>query len=323
MGQAIVIGQTGGPEVLALRDHEVASPGPGQVKVHVEAAGLNFIDTYFRTGAYPAGLPLVVGLEGGGVVEAVGEGASRFDVGDRVAWSQVFGSCATEVLAPEDSLIAVPDGVTTEVAAAAMLQGMTAHYLVNGVRDTKPGDTALVHAAAGGTGLLLTQMLKAKGARVLGTCSTDEKEALARGAGADEVIRYTDVDVVAAVKGLTGGTGVDVVYDSVGKDTFEASLKCLRPRGLMVLFGQASGAPPEFDLQRLNRGGSLFITRPSLAHYVSNREELEMRAGAVLGAIATADIDVRIGARFPLADAADAHRALEGRKTTGKVLLIP
>lgn len=323
MAQAIVIEQTGGPEVLQFRDHDVGAPGPGQVKVRVEAAGLNFIDVYFRTGAYPAAPPFVDGLEGGGVIEALGEGASRFAVGDRVAWSQVFGSYATEVLAPEDSLVAVPEGVPTDVAAASMLQGMTAHYLAHGVRETRPGDTALVHAAAGGTGLLLTQMLKRAGARVIGTCSTAEKEALARGAGAAEVIRYTDVDVVQAVKGLTGGAGVDVVYDSVGKDTFDASLECLRARGLMVLFGQASGPPPEFDLQRLNRGGSLFITRPSLAHYVSNREELESRAGAVLAAVAAGELDVRIGSRYPLAEAAQAHRALEGRKTTGKVLLIP
>jgi NADPH2:quinone reductase len=240
-----------------------------------------------------------------------------------VAWSSVPGSYASGVLAPAAGVVRVPDAVDDTVAAAAMLQGMTAHYLVHGVRDTRPGDVALVHAAAGGVGLLLVQLLEAAGATVIGTCSTAEKEALARSAGADHVIRYSEREFAPEVRALTGGRGADVVYDSVGQSTFEGSLASLRPRGLLVLFGQSSGPVPPFDLGRLNAMGSLFVTRPSLAHYTQDRAELELRAGAVLGAIAAGRLRVRIGAEFPLARAADAHRALEGRATAGKVLLRP
>jgi NADPH2:quinone reductase len=257
-------------------------------------------------------------------VEAVGPGAEGVAEGDRVAWSSVPGSYAEVLIAPADRLVPVPEGVSDEVAAAAMLQGMTAHYLVHGVRETTPGDTALVHAAAGGVGLLLIQILKAARSRVMGTCSTEEKEEeLARQAGADEIVRYTERDFASAAREWTGGRGVDVVYDSVGRTTFEASMKSLRPRGLLCLYGQSSGVVPPFDLNRLNAMGSLFVTRPSLAHYTASRAELEERAGAVLGAIASGNVQVRIGAQFPLEQARDAHDALEGRRTTGKVLLLP
>jgi len=319
----VFVRRTGGAECLSLEPLELAPPGRGEARVRVAAAGVNFIDVYFRTGLYPRPLPFVAGLEGAGVVEALGPDAGSLAVGDRVAWASVSGSYATHVNAPANLLVPVPDGVPDETAAAAMLQGMTAHYLVHGVRSTRPGDTALVHAAAGGTGLLLVQMLRAAGARVIGTCSTAEKEALAREAGADDVIRYDRTDFVEAVRALTSERGVDVVYDSVGKSTFEGSLRSLRPRGLLVLFGQASGPVPPFELRRLSELGSLFITRPTLAHYVAERAELEARAGAVFDAIAAGRLRVRIGARFPLAQAADAQQALEGRATTGKVLLLP
>ena len=323
MPRAVVIHATGGPEVLTIERHDPGLPAAGAVRVRVHAAGVNFIDVYFRTGLYPAPLPFVVGLEGAGAVEAVGEGVTGLAVGDHVAWASVPGSYAEAVVALADRLVRVPDAVPLEVAAASMLQGMTAHYLVHGTRETRPGDVALVHAAAGGVGLLLVQMLKAAGARVIGTCSTADKEALAREAGADDVVRYTEHDFTAEVRRLTAGRGVDVVYDSVGATTFDGSLAALRPRGLLILFGQSSGPVPPFDLQRLNLGGSLFITRPSLAHYARDRAELELRAGAVLGAVAAGRLRVRIGARFPLAEAAAAHRALEGRATAGKVLLLP
>jgi NADPH2:quinone reductase len=320
---AITVNECGGPEVVRLEERELADPSLGQVRIETRACGVNFIDVYFRTGAYPRPLPFVSGLEGAGVIEAVGPDTDGFAVGDRVAWSSVPGSYASGLLASAASVVRVPDEVPDEVAAAAMLQGMTAHYLVHGTRSTQPGDTALVHAAAGGAGLLLVQLLKAAGATVFGTCSTQEKETLARAAGADHVIRYTQREFAPEVRDLTKGRGVDVVYDSVGKDTFEGSLACLRPRGMLVLFGQSSGAVPPFDLGRLNGMGSLFVTRPSLAHYTQSRDELELRADAVLGAVAEGRLDIRIGAEFPLADAADAHRALEGRATTGKVLLRP
>ncbi|MGH0028620.1 MAG: quinone oxidoreductase family protein [Myxococcota bacterium] len=321
--RAIVVSETGGPEVLRLEDQEVAGPGPGQVRIRSAAAGVNFIDVYFRTGQYPRPAPFVSGLEGAGTVESVGEGVADLAPGDRVAWSGVPGSYAEALLAPAAGVVRVPDGVDLETAAASMLQGMTAHYLVHGTRTTKPGDVALVHAAAGGAGLLTVQLLAQAGATVIGTCSTAEKEALARGAGCEHVIRYTETDFAEEVKRITDGRGCDVVYDSVGQTTFEGSLTCLRPRGLLVLFGQSSGPVSPFDLGRLNALGSLFITRPSLAHYMQDRAELETRADAVLGAVAKGELDIRIGARFPLADAAEAHRALEGRKTTGKVLLVP
>lgn len=323
MGRAIVVHETGGPEALRVEDQDPGSPGPGQVRVRVAAAGVNYIDVYFRTGLYPRPLPFVSGLEGAGTVEAVGDGVTAFAPGDRVAWAAAPGSYADVVLALPDVLVRVPDDVATDVAAAAMLQGMTAHYLVHGTRTTRHGDTALVHAAAGGVGLLLVQMLKAAGARVIATCSTEEKAALVREAGADDVVLYTRDHFPNAAHRFTGGTGVDVVYDSVGQSTFEGSLLSLRPRGLLVLFGQSSGPIPPFELRKLSDCGSLFVTRPSLTHYTATRAELEERAGAVLGAIAEGRLHVRIGARFPLEQAADAHRALEGRATTGKVLLIP
>ncbi|HLK11455.1 MAG TPA: quinone oxidoreductase [Candidatus Binatia bacterium] len=323
MGQAIVVHTPGGPEALHLEVRDPGEPGAGEARVRVEAAGVNFIDVYHRTGLYPRPLPFVAGLEGAGVVERVGPGVSGLKPGDRVAWAQVPGSYADVVVAPVAALVAVPAGVSAEDAAAVMLQGMTAHYLVHGTRETRAGDTALVHAAAGGVGLLLVQMLKTAGARVLGTCSTVEKEALVRAAGADEVVRYTTADFVAAARAFGGGRGVDVVYDAVGQSTFEGSLRALRPRGLLVSYGQSSGPVPPFELRHLGELGSLFLTRPSLAHYIADRRELEERAGAVLGAVRAGRLRVRVGARHRLAEAPAAHRALEGRATAGKILLLP
>jgi len=320
---AVRVEHTGGPEVLQLVRTPRGDPGPGEARVRVAAAGVNFIDVYFRTGLYPRPLPFVPGLEGAGRVVAVGPGTSGVAPGDRVAWATAPGSYAGELVAPVSALVPVPDAVDDEQAAAAMLQGMTAHYLSHGVRRTVAGDTALVHAAAGGTGLLLVQMLAAAGARVIGTCSSPAKEALAREAGADAVVRYDECDFAEAVREHTAGRGVDVVYDSVGRDTFEGSLRCLRPRGLLCLFGQSSGPVPPFDPARLNALGSLFLTRPSLAHYVADRAELEERAGAVLSAVAEGTLQVRVGGRFTLAEAAEAHRALESRRTSGKLLLRP
>jgi NADPH2:quinone reductase len=317
---AIRVHQCGGAEVLELAEHDPGAPGPGQVRVRVSAAGVNFIDVYFRTGLYPRPLPYVAGLEGAGRVEAVGADV-ELSPGDRVAWASVPGSYAEAVVAPATSLVRVPDAVPDEVAAASMLQGMTAHYLTHGLRETRPGDVALVHAAAGGTGGLLIQMLKAAGARVIGTCSTADKEKQALESGCDRVVRYTRDDFSEAAREETGGRGVDVVYDSVGQATFEGSLACLRPRGLLALFGQSSGPVPPFELTRLS-AGSLFVTRPSLAHYTSSPEELSERASAVLDGVARGSLRVRIGARFPLAEASAAHEALEGRRTTGKVLLL-
>jgi NADPH2:quinone reductase len=321
--RAIVVEKTGGPEVLALVQRDPGAPGAGQVRIRVAAAGVNFIDTYFRSGAYPRPLPFVVGLEGAGRIESVGEGVAGLAPGDLVAWASVSGSYAEAVVAPAAAVVRVPAAVPAEVAAAAMLQGMTAHYLVHAIRPPEPGAFALVHAAAGGTGLLLVQTAKRAGLRVVATCGSAEKAALARGAGADLVVRYDEADFVAAAREATGGRGVDVVYDGVGRATFDRSLECLRPRGLLVLFGQASGPVPPFDLQRLSAGGSLVVTRPSLAHFVATRDELELRANAVLGAIAAGGLQVRIGARFPLGEASAAHRALEGRATSGKLLLLP
>ena len=323
MGEAIFVREIGGPEVLRLEAHDPGEPGPDAVRVRVAAAGVNFIDIYFRTGVYPRPLPFVCGLEGAGVVETAGAGVSRFAPGDRVAWAGVPGSYASHVIAPADRVVAIPAGVADDVAAASMLQGMTAHYLAHGCRETRPGDVALVHAAAGGTGLLLVQILTRAGATVIGTCSTEEKAALARDAGADHVIRYSEEDFAEAVQRLTDGRGVDVAYDSVGQSTFEGSLRSLRPRGLLVLFGQSSGVVPPFDLNRLNAAGSLFVTRPSLAHYTQDRTELEKRAAAVLRAVADGELAIRIGAEFPLTRAADAQRALESRATAGKLLLRP
>ena len=321
--KAIIVPESGAPEVLELRDQAIPSPTPGQLLIRTAAIGVNFIDVYFRTGLYPRPLPFVAGLEGAGRVEALGAGVAGLAVGDRVAWASVPGSYAEHVLAPAASVVRVPDGVDDRTAAAAMLQGMTAHYLAHGVRETRPGDVALVHAAAGGAGLLTVQLLARAGATVIGTCSTPEKEALARAAGCAHVVRYTETDFAKEVKRITEGRGVDVVYDSVGRTTFAGSLACLRPRGLLVLFGQSSGPVPPFELGRLNALGSLFVTRPSLAHYTQGRAELELRAGEVYRAIEKGALKIRIGAEFPLAEAAAAHRALEGRETTGKVLLIP
>jgi NADPH2:quinone reductase len=323
VSRAVVLRGTGGPEALRLEERDPGDPGPGNVRIRVAASGVNFIDVYFRTGLYPVPLPFVMGLEGAGAVERVGEGVSAWSPGDRVAWAGVPGSYAEVLVAPAARLVRIPDAVGDEQAAAVMLQGMTAHYLVHGTRRTQPGDVALVHAAAGGTGLLLVQTLKRAGAVVIGTTSSAAKQALAREAGADHVVRYDQLDFSEEARRLTGGRGVDVVYDSVGRDTFEGSLAALRPRGLCVLFGQSSGPVPPFDLRRLNDLGSLFVTRPSLAHYTAERSELEERAAAVLGAVAAGALSVRIGARFRLAEAADAQRALEGRATTGKLLLIP
>lgn len=323
MPSAIVVEATGGPEQLRLQPREPGHPGPGQALVRISAAGVNFIDVYYRLGRYPAATPFVPGLEGAGVVEALGDGVDGLAVGEHVAWSTAFGSYATHVVASAQMLVKIPTGVSDEIACAAMLQGMTAHYLIHGCRETKPGDVALVHAAAGGVGLLLTQMLKTAGARVIATVGSEEKADLARGAGADDVILYDRTDFQPEVRRLTDGRGVDVVYDGVGATTFDGSLRSLRPRGLMALYGAASGPVPPFDPQLLNQLGSLFLTRPSLAHYTATREELELRAGDVLDAIVAGKLDVRIGARFPLSEAAEAHRALEGRQTTGKALLIP
>jgi len=321
MGTAVFVTRTGDASVLEAREHDPGAPGAGQARVAIRAAGVNFIDVYFRKGEYPGVPPFVAGMEGAGVIEAVGPGVD-LAVGQRVAWATGFESYATHVVAPAAALVPVPDAVPDDVAAAALLQGMTAHYLVHGCRETKAGDTALVHAAAGGAGLLTVQVLARAGARVIGTCSTEEKAALVREAGAENVVLYTEEDFVEAAKLWSDG-GVDVVYDSVGKTTFDGSLACLKSRGLLVLFRQSSGAVPPFDPNRLNTSGSIFLTRPSLWHYVATREELLLRAEAVLGAIERGELTIRIGARFPLSQAADAHRVLEGRKTTGKVLLIP
>jgi len=318
----VQVRETGGPEVLRYEATELSDPGPGQARVRLAACGVNFIDVYLRSGLYPRPLPFALGLEGAGKVEAVGDGVDLAP-GDRVAWASLPGSYAQQLNAAAAMLVKIPEKVPEEIAAAVMLQGMTAHYLVHGCRETRPGDIALVHAAAGGVGLLLVQMLKRAGGEVIGTCSSAEKEALAREAGADHVIRYTQEEFAPRVREITQGAGCHVVYDSVGQATFEGSLACLRPRGLLALFGQSSGVVPPFDLARLNALGSLFVTRPSLAHYATRRDELETRAEAVLGAVARGELDIHIGARFPLAEAAEAHRALQGRGTTGKLLLIP
>lgn len=322
---AATVARTGGPEVLEYAEAEVPKPGPGQVLVKVAAAGVNFIDTYFRSGVYPRPLPTVLGAEGAGTVAGIGADVAGFAEGDHVAWADGnTGSYAEYDVVAADRLVRVPDGVDLETAAASMLQGMTAHYLLNSTWPLEAGQTALVHAAAGGMGLLLTQLGTAKGARIIGTTSTEAKERLAREAGASDVIRYTEVaDLAAEVRALTGGRGVDVVYDGVGASTFDASLGSLRPRGLLALYGGASGQVPPFDIQRLNREGSLFLTRPTLAHYIASREELEWRSGEILGAVADGSLTINIGARFPLARAGEAHAALAGRATTGKVLLIP
>ncbi|MDH3498945.1 MAG: quinone oxidoreductase [Acidimicrobiia bacterium] len=321
--RAVVIDEHGGPEVLHYREHPEPVPGPGEALVAVTAAGLNFIDTYHRTGLYPVQLPLVLGNEGAGTVVAAAEDVESVATGDRVAFSQVLsGSYADLAAVRAAELVRVPDGVDLEVAAAAMLQGMTAHYLCTSTFPLDEGDVCLIHAGAGGVGLLLTQMAKLRGATVIATAGSDEKVALSRRAGADHVINYDDVDFGDAVEEIAGPKAVDVVYDGVGRTTVERGLDLLRPRGMMVSFGNASGPPAPIDPLVLASKGSLFLTRPSLPHYLATREELEWRAGDLLGWIEQGAVEVRIGARFALSDAADAHRALEGRATTGKVILI-
>ncbi len=321
--RAIRIHETGGPEVLKEEDVAVPEPGAGQVRVRVAAAGLNFIDTYQRKGAYRMPLPVVLGMEGAGVVDAVGADVDGMAEGDPVAWPAQQGSYAEQVVVPVAGLVRVPDGIELERAAAVILQGCTAHYLSHSTVPVDKGMTVLVTAAAGGAGRLLVQVAKRLGARVIGTVSTDEKEALARAAGADEIIRYRDVDLVEAVRGLTGGAGVDVVYDSVGKDTFAKSLDCLRPRGHLVLYGQASGPVDPIDPQVLNAKGSLYLTRPTLGHYIATRAELAWRAGDLFSWMAAGELDVRIDRTWPLAEAAEAHRYIEAGETKGKVLLLP
>lgn len=314
----------GGPEVLEYVEVPDPSAGPGELLVAVEAAGINFIDTYRRSGMYPMEFPHIVGVEGAGVVEAVGEGVTGFTPGDRVAWHDAHGSYAEKVAVRADMVMRVPDGVSAEAAAAIPLQGLTAQYLATGSHRIEAGQTALVHAAAGGVGLLLTQIIKHLGGRVIGTVGTEEKAELARGAGADEVFLYgAGVDIADTVRGLTDGAGVDVAYDGVGKDTFDASLASLKVRGSMVLFGAASGAVEPFDIQRLNSAGGVFLSRPSLQWFVTNPQELAERSAMLFDGLENGWLDFRVGTTFPLAEAAEAHRALEGRKTTGKVVLIP
>jgi NADPH2:quinone reductase len=320
--RAIQVTERGGPEVLRLVELPDPTPGRGQARVRVAAAGVNFIDIYQRSGLYQVPLPFVLGQEGAGTVDAVGEGVTSVAVGNRVAWQGVLGSYATSVVVPADRLVKVPDGLDLDVAAAAMLQGLTAHYLATSTYPLRAGDTCLIHAAAGGTGLLLCQIARLRGARVIGTTSTEAKAELARAHGADEVILYTKEDFSAAARRITGGNGVQVVYDSVGRTTFDGSLAALARRGMLVLFGQSSGAVPPFDPQRLNQGGSLYLTRPSLAHYTIG-EELRQRASELFAWITAGKVRVRIHRVYPLAEAAQAHRDLESRATTGKLLLRP
>lgn len=321
--KAIQIEATGGPEVLHLVELPIPEPGPGQVLIRVEAVGVNFIEIYFRKGVYKATMPLVPGSEAAGTVEKLGPGVTGFEEGDLVASVSVLGSYAEYALVPAAQLVKVPSRLSPEQAAAAMLQGMTAHYLAYSTYPLKAGETALVHAAAGGVGLLLTQIASRLGARVIATVSTKEKAELAREAGAKDVILYTHQDFETEVKRLTGGKGVDVVYDSVGKTTFEKSLNCLRPRGLLALFGASSGPVPPFDLIQLSSKGSLYITRPTLWHYVATHAELEWRAGKVLDWAATGELKLRTEFMYPLAQAAQAQIDMEERKTSGKILLEP
>jgi NADPH2:quinone reductase len=320
--KAIRVHEVGGPEVLSYEDAPAPTPGPGQALVKVEAAGLNFIDCYFRSGLYKVPLPFIPGNEGAGTVTAVAPGVTVVKVGDRVSYAPAIGSYAEYQVVAADRLVPVPAGVDSQTAAAVTLQGMTAHYLATSTYPLKPGDTALIHAAAGGVGQLLVQVAKMRGARVFGTVSTKEKAVLAREAGADEVILYTEQDFEAEVMRLTGGKGVNVVYDSVAKTTFDKSLNCLGLRGTLALFGQSSGPVPPVDLLRLAKN-ALFLTRPGLGQYTATREDLLRRAADVFGWVQSGKLKVRVSRTLPLQDAAEAHRLLEGRKTTGKVLLIP
>lgn len=321
--KAIRIHAQGGPEVLRHEDVPVPAPGPGQALVRIEAAGVNFIDIYHRSGLYPVTFPYTLGQEAAGTVAALGPGVTGVAVGDRVAYTGVPGAYAEFAAVPAERLVPLAAGVGARAAAAVLLQGITAEYLTSSTYPLAAGDACLVHAAAGGVGLLLCQVAKRRGARVIGTVSTDAKAALARAAGADEVILYTRQDFEAEVRRLTAGAGVQVVYDSVGKTTFDKSLNCLARRGMLVLYGQSSGPVPPFDPQVLNQKGSLFLTRPTLGHYVATREELLQRAERVLGWVADGGLTVRIGREYPLAEAAEAQRALAARETTGKLLLLP
>ncbi|MCZ4287418.1 quinone oxidoreductase family protein [Hoeflea alexandrii] len=323
--KAILVSQHGGPEVLEWRDHEAGNPGPGEVRIRQEAVGLNFIDVYFRTGLYPApkGLPLIPGNEGAGIVTALGEGVSQFNIGDRVAYVGPLGAYAEERLVPAAVLVKVPDSVGLDVAAGMMLKGMTAEYLLCRTFEVKAGDTILFHAAAGGVGLIAGQWAKSIGATVIGTVGSEEKAELARKHGYDHVINYRSEDFVARVKDLTGGRGVDVVYDSVGKDTYPGSLDCLRPRGLWAAFGQSSGAIENFNLGLLAQKGSLYATRPSIFVYNAARADLEKSAAALFDKVARGDVRIDINQRYPLSEAARAHADLEGRKTTGTTVMLP
>jgi len=321
--KAIQIQRTGGPEVMELAELPAPQAKSNEAVVKIKAAGVNFIDVYNREGRYKTPLPLVLGQEGAGVITAVGSDVHDFAVGDPVAYTSVLGSYAEYAAVPADRLVKIPAGVDERDAAAAMLQGMTAHYLSHDTYPLKKGETALIHAAAGGVGLLLVQMAHNIGARVIATVSTEEKAKLARAAGADDVILYTQADFEAETKKLTGGKGVDVVYDSVGKTTFEKGLNVLRPRGMMALFGGSSGAVAPLDPLLLTQKGSLFLTRPSLGNYIATTQELRQRAGAVFSMIRDGKLKLRSEHSYPLADAQQAHRDLEGRKTTGKLLLIP
>jgi NADPH2:quinone reductase len=322
--RALVVSANGGPDVLDVRQLPAPEPGPGQLLVDVAASGVNFKDVYEREGLYPRPTPFVLGDELAGTVVGVGADVSEFAVGDRVASAGADGAHATAALVDAAKAVRVPDGVELEVAAAVMLQGLTAHYLLNSTYPLGKDETALIQPAAGGTGQLLVQLAKAKGARVIAAVGSAEKARIVTDLGADDVIRYDEADdLAAAVRAANGGAGVDVVYDGVGKATFDASLASLHRRGMLVLFGAASGPVPPFDPQLLNRGGSLYLTRPTLAHYVSDRDELTWRAGAVFDAIASGTLHVEIGARYALDHAAAAYRALEGRQTTGKLLLVP
>jgi NADPH2:quinone reductase len=319
--KAIQVQKTGGPEVLTLVDLPVPKPKANEAVVKIAAIGVNFIDVYFREGRYPSPLPFVDGQEAAGRVTEVGSDVKSVKAGDRVAYTGVIGSYAEFAAVPADRLVRVPDKITDQQAAAAMLQGMTAHYLINTTYPLKKGETALIHAAAGGVGLLLVQMAKNIGARVIATVGTEEKAKLAREAGADDVILYTQQDFEAETKRLAENKGVHVVYDGVGKSTFEKGLNVLRPRGYMVLFGGASGAVPPFDPIALSQKGSLFLTRPSLFHYIATRQELEQRSSDVFNLISAGKLKLRIGHVYKLEEVQQAHRDLEGRKTTGKILL--
>ena len=321
--KAIRVESYGGTDRLVYQDIEKAEPQPNEALVKIEAIGLNFIDVYHRTGLYPLPLPFTPGMEAAGTVESIGSEVSDIAVGDRVAYAMAVGSYAEYAAVPSTRLVKMPEGIDAQTGAAAMLQGMTAHYLSTSTYPLKSGDAALVHAAAGGVGLLLIQMAKRAGARVFGTVSTQEKARLVREAGADEVILYTEQDFQQEVRRMTDGKGVQVVYDSVGKTTFMKSLDSLAPRGLLALFGQSSGSVPPFDAALLAQKGSLYLTRPSLAQYILTREELLWRAGDVLNWITTGELKLRIEKTFPLSEAAEAHKQLEGRATTGKILLLP